>query len=920
MANARIIDGKAVSDARRARLAEKVQALAARSIAPCLVAITARADHGWSVYLRNQATACAAVGIRHRIVELPAGATQEDLGEAIEALNLDPLVHGIILQSPLPKELSDLQAQAQLSPDKDVEGVNPANLGLLLAGRQALAPCTALSAFTLAQEGLGRADLAGIEACVVGASVIVGKPIAQLLLGAGATVTTCHIHTRDLKAHTRAADLVVVAVGKAGLITAEHIKPGAVVIDVGINRIAGKDGKSETVGDVAADVSAVALAITPVPGGVGSLTTTILLESTVAAAERLSSSMPAFDAASIARVIGPAAEGLPRGAAERIAMLLSRHLVAVPGSQPLRSPLERRLAQGVLVLDGATGSELIARGIPASAIARANVDHPDLVLAVHRAYVDAGAEAITANTFGANRWRLPGGREEAVRLASAGIQLARQAALAAGGRAVFVLGSIGPLGRVVGADITAAEAEEAFAEVALAMADANADGFALETMPSTTEAAAALAAVRRVSRLPVFACRSIERADPIELGEFARAMESGGAAAVGVNCAGGPRALAPVVAELARLTRLPVVARPNAGFPTTEAGRLRYHLRPDYLVERVREYLASGVAVVGGCCGVGPEHIRAVSGAFAGKPVAKAAPAPAIVAVVPAPLAIQPLLAKVARGGFPVIAMLPGRLAPGEAVAAASRLAAAGADAVGLLGGWPGSPRGARLGALLRHLQDASGRPGVLEFIAGDTTLAQAQDAALTSHLLGLRLALIDSGVFSGTSRADTQSPGADPASLVRALKRLNGGRDLAGSRLDEATAFAVGVRVREGDAGRIDEYVAAGADFLTIQPIYEPARFRAFMAATATKTPLFAEVLLLPDAATADELDNELPALSVPERLKQRLRTDTSEDVKGVLRFLAAWKDRLAGLVVMAADERTAAAEQVIRSVSARG
>ncbi|MBA2480537.1 MAG: homocysteine S-methyltransferase family protein, partial [Planctomycetes bacterium] len=625
---AHTIDGKAVSDRRRVQLASQVQALVARSIQPCLAAVTVRPDHGWSVYLKNQATACASVGIRHRIVELGPGTNQDDLSEAIEELNVDAAVHGIILQSPLnaagSSDLSELQAQAQLSPDKDVEGVNPANLGLLLAGRPALAPCTALSAFALAQDGfaaIGRSDLIGVEACVVGASLIVGKPIAQLLLAAGATVTTCHIHTRDLAAHTRTADLLIVAVGKAGLIQAGHVKPGAVVVDVGINRIAGRDGKAETVGDVAAEAASVAAAMTPVPGGVGSLTTTILLESTVSAAQRLSESNQLIDAGLLARIVGGSDLNLPRGAAERIAMLLSRHLVAVPGAKPLRSPLERRLAQGVLVLDGAMGTELIARGIAPADVARANLDHPDLVLAIHRAYVDAGAQVITANTFSANRHRTTGGREAAVRQVTAGVQLARQAASSSQGRPVFVLGSIGPLGRVVGADCSSADAEDVFAEVALAMVDANVDGFAIETMPSTAEASAALAAVRRVSRLPVLVCRSIERADPLELGEFARAMEAGGASAIGINCAAGPRALAPVASALAGLTRLPVVARPNAGFPTSQDGRLRYHLRPDYLVERMREYVAAGVSVIGGCCGIGPEHIRAVAAAFAGAPI-----------------------------------------------------------------------------------------------------------------------------------------------------------------------------------------------------------------------------------------------------------------------------------------------------------
>ena len=940
-----IIDGKAVSDRRRTALAAKVHTLSAQGTSPCLAAITVAADHGWTVYLRNQATACAAVGIRHKIVTLPAHAGQDDLSALIEELNLDAEVHGIILQSPLPKPFNDLQAQARLSPDKDVEGVNPANLGLLLAGRPALAPCTALSAVALAQEGFrligkgGDDALHGVEAVVVGASTIVGKPIAQLLILLGATVTTCHIQTRDLKSHTAKADLVVVAVGRAGLITPAHVRAGAVVVDVGINRATGPDGRSITVGDVAPAVVDIAAALTPVPGGVGALTTTILLESTAAAAERLADSSTAYDPELLARLVGGSGINLPPGADERIATLLSRHLVAVPGTVAPRSALARRFASGVFVMDGAMGTALIARGIAPGATARANVDHPDLVLAAHRDFVAAGAEALTANTFGANRWRLSGGREEAMRLATAGVTLARQAARSRaqspGSPGVFVFASLGPSGKSLGADLAPEDAESGYAEVALAMADAGADAILIETMPSTAEATCALAAVRRVTRLPALVCRSIDRVDQGDLVEFARAMEMGGATALGVNCAAGPRAVAEVAAALARLTRLPVIARPNAGFPTRENGRLVYHLRPDYLLTRLRECVQAGVGILGGCCGVGPEHIAVLAGALAGTPLPPrstldaAAPAASADTLSLRPGAggritannttevLHPFVQGLA-GDFPIIALLPGRLDPAAAANAAKRLAAAGAGTVGLLGGWPGAARGARLAARSRHLADAAGVPALLELIAGDTTLAAAQDAALQAHLLGLRLIMIDAGVFSGATRAESDAGGADAVALVRAIKRLNAGRDLGGGRLDQATAFAVGVRVGAKDAARAGEFAAAGADFLALAPIYSPPRFRAAITDAGTALPILAEVLLLPDAATADELDNELPALSVPERLKQRLRDHPDDDVRGVLAFLAGWRARLAGVCVLAADERTAQAETVIRAIVA--
>jgi methylenetetrahydrofolate dehydrogenase (NADP+)/methenyltetrahydrofolate cyclohydrolase len=906
---ARVIDGKAVAEARRSALKVKVQALRDRGIQPALAALTVSNDQAWGVYLKNQAQACVAIGIKHHIVQLPEPSTQDDLNERIESLNVDAGIHGIILQSPLPKHLNDLQAQAQLSPDKDVEGVGPANMGLVLAGKPAAAPCTALAAVALAKEAI--ADLRGVEAVVVGASNIVGKPIAQLLLAQGATVTTCHIDTKNLAQHTRAADLLVVAVGKAGLITPDLVKAGAVVIDVGINRMTGPSGKIETVGDVHPDVAKVASALSPVPGGVGALTTVCLLEATVAAAERLADAQPVVQGAALTRVLG--GPELPLDVADRVATLLSRHMIHTPGSGASRSPLERRMTQGMVIFDGAMGSELIAEGINAAAIAAANIEHPDLVKRVHRSYLEAGAEVLTANTFAVNRYRCDNDRERTVRLAQAGVRLAREVAH---GKA-FVIGSIGPLGRVIGADISQAVAEDAYAEVALALVDAGVDGFVIETMPSTEEASAALSGVRRMSRLPAIVSRSFDRDDPSELTEFARACEAGGAAAIGINCATGPRAMVNVVGRLAKISRLPVLARPNAGFPSRVEGRLHYHLRPEYFVEQAQAYAANGVNLIGGCCGVGPAHIRALSQALGHKPLPPRPQHDPAVAEHAAPdQHVHPLMHLAKQGEFPVLAFCPGRLSPVASAAALERLAKAGAEAVGVLSGWPGAPRGARLPARLRHLQDATGKTAVLELIAEGLTLPAAQEILLTAHLLGIRLVLIDSGVFAAESRADAQSRGCDPLELLALVARLNSGRDLGGSHLEERAAFTAGVRVAVGRVDQVERYVAEGAQFLTVQPIYDPKRFRQVMEKMHVDVPLFAEVLLLPDAATADEIDNELPALSVPDALKKRLAADPGEDVIGVLRFLTYWRSRLAGVCLLLPDDRTQPAEAVLRAI----
>jgi methylenetetrahydrofolate dehydrogenase (NADP+) / methenyltetrahydrofolate cyclohydrolase len=896
--SARILDGKALAERRRNALAERLRTLAVHGTTPCLAAVTVRADGGWTTYLKGQATACAAAGIRHRVIELSSTSDQAALVEAVEELNLDPSVHGILVQSPLPSGFDQPAIQALISPDKDVEGVGPANLGLVLAGRPALAPCTALAAFALAREAFP--DLTGIEATVVGASTIVGKPLAQLLTNAGATVTLCQITTRDTPVHCRRADLLCVAVGKAGLVKADWVKPGAAIIDIGINRQKNAEGKTIVVGDVDPGAAEIAGAITPVPGGVGAVTTTILLESTVTAAERLAATRPALDASALARLLGVE---LPPAVAERIALLIGR----TGGEAAPSGPLDR-LLRGIVVLDGAMGSELIAAGIAPGATAQANLDHPDLVLATHRAYLVAGAQALTANTFLANRFRCNGDRDVACRLMSAGVRLARQAAAGA----VPVLASVGPLGPTVGAELPTSLAEEAFTEIGQAAIDAGADGFAVETMPSTVEASAALQALRRLGR-PVIVSRAFDRDDAGELSDFARACEAGGAAAIGLNCAAGPRALAAPAAHLARLTRLPVLVRPNAGFPTRVQGRVVYHLKPAYLVEQARAYVAAGIRLVGGCCGVGPTHIAALASALADcTPATVTLEAPPLPAT-PANTTLHPLLIAAQSGRCPIIAAVPARLAPEAGAAALRRLAAAGASAIGYLAGWPGATRGTRLAAKLRHAADAAQCPGVLEIVAADQSLPAAQELLLSAHLLGIGLVIVDAGVFASISAAE-HAAGSDAVTIIDLIRRLNAGRDLSGGRIANPTAFTVGVRVREGDQ-RLPAYAAAGAAFVCLQPVYEPARFRAFLDAYDAPLPLFADLLLLPDLATAEELDNELPGMAVPEALKRRLAADPASDIRGAAAFLAHWRGRISGACILLPDDRTEQAETLLRN-----
>lgn len=281
--SAKTIDGKQIAADVRRKVAEGIQKrIDAGKKAPCLAVILVGSDPASQVYVRNKKNACKEVGIDSRSYDLPADTTQEQLEALVDELNADTGVHGILLQLPLPAHLNGNEILERIRPDKDVDGFHAFNLGRLAQRMPVLRPCTPKGVMTLlASTGV---DLHGQEAVVVGASNIVGRPMSLELLLAGCTVTTTHRFTRDLAAHVRRADIVVVGVGIPGLVKGEWIKEGAIVIDVGINRL--DDGR--LVGDVEFDVAQERAGwITPVPGGVGPMTVATLMENTLEAAEKL---------------------------------------------------------------------------------------------------------------------------------------------------------------------------------------------------------------------------------------------------------------------------------------------------------------------------------------------------------------------------------------------------------------------------------------------------------------------------------------------------------------------------------------------------------------------------------------------------------------------------------------------------------
>ncbi len=282
---AELIDGKAIATKIREQVAGEVSVLKVDGHCVKLVSLLVGEPAAAAIYSRSQANRCREVGIEHELLSLPESSSIDKVKGTIAELNRDASINGIMLNLPLPDGMNESEVQYHIDPFKDVEGVNPANIGFVFYGKPIIAPCTALSVLEILNH-VGE-QLKGKDIVIVGQGAIVGRPITLFLLQEMATVTGCHIATKDLARHTRSADVLIVAVGKVGLITGDMVKKGAIVIDVGINRISEGDGKTRLVGDVDFEsVSQVAGYLTPVPGGVGPVTVAILLRNTVEAAKK----------------------------------------------------------------------------------------------------------------------------------------------------------------------------------------------------------------------------------------------------------------------------------------------------------------------------------------------------------------------------------------------------------------------------------------------------------------------------------------------------------------------------------------------------------------------------------------------------------------------------------------------------------
>lgn len=278
---AKIIDGKEIAQAVRKEIAGEVAMLRTKNVVPGLAVVLVGDNQASRTYVTNKQKACQELGMNSVLIELPDSVSQDKLVAKINELNEDAAIHGILVQLPLPKHIEEKEIIESISPDKDVDGFHPVNVGRMMTGQDTYLPCTPYGILEMLKF-IGY-DLEGKHAVVVGRSNIVGKPVGQLLLNENATVTYCHSRTKDLAYHTKQADLLVVAVGIRNVVTAEYVKEGAVVIDVGMNR----DDEGKLCGDVSfEDVKAVASYITPVPKGVGPMTITMLMKNTLKSAKK----------------------------------------------------------------------------------------------------------------------------------------------------------------------------------------------------------------------------------------------------------------------------------------------------------------------------------------------------------------------------------------------------------------------------------------------------------------------------------------------------------------------------------------------------------------------------------------------------------------------------------------------------------
>ena len=574
-----------------------------------------------------------------------------------------------------------------------------------------------------------------------------------------------------------------------------------------------------------------------------------------------------------------------------------------------------------------------------------NQSQPDLVVDVHGEYLKAGADVIETNTFGANRMKLRGfGLGDQVRAINrAGAQLARRAVEKWKGEA-YVAGAIGPLGVRVepwgktGVD----EAEAMFRDQAQALLDGHVDLFILETFRDLNEIGAAIAAVRSICDLPIVAQMTTEEdgasLDGAPPEQFAPELIKRGADVVGVNCSVGPAPMLETVERISGIVDVWLSAQPNAGKPRDIEGRNLYLCSPEYMASYARRFIGSGVRLVGGCCGTTPEHIRQI--ALAAKSMAPGL-ARAGGGEAKSPVASQPnarpaiereakstLAKKLVNGQFiRAIELLPPRgHVPGDALDGAARLASRGVDVVTI----PDGPRtGARMSALSMAVlvQQRAGVEALLQYSCRDRNLLGIQSDLLGAHAMGVRNVLGITGdvrnlgdIPDATAVFDVDSIG-----LTNVINRLNHGLDIGGQSIGDPTSFHTGVMVNpsrdlDQELRRLEFKVEAGAEFAVTRPVFDVAAFERFLKRVEPmRLPIIVGIWPFESALNAEFMANEVPGVTVPDAIVERMRTTTSaeaaaaEGVRVAREIVTAIKGMAAGVQIATPSGRLDAALDVL-------
>ncbi len=640
-------------------------------------------------------------------------------------------------------------------------------------------------------------------------------------------------------------------------------------------------------------------------------------------------------------------------------------IVPVAGAPPMTDPtsssssarlrdLRTRLEGPILVLDGAMGTQLYERGLTfQDSFDAANLDRPELVLEVHRAYVEAGAEGLLTNTFGANRYRLERfHRQDALpAILEAGAHLAREAA----GEDRWVLGSVGPLGVEIEpiGRLEKAEARVAFQEVAASL-DPLVDGFCLETFTNLEEAVQAIHGIREASDKAILAHVTVDASgrtihgNPVEV--CARWLEEAGADVIGLNCTTGPRLLLDNILRMADFTVRPLSARPNAGVPRVVEGRVFYESNPDYFARFARRFLQAGGRVLGGCCGTTPAHVQAmVRSARMARSQGQGAAAPPLTrsrhAVVqvpeqrplrPVPLAERSRLGRaLTAGSCPTsVELLPPRKPDMERMcAAAARIRDSGATVINI----PDGPRAsARISSLAAAtiLQQRVGVETLLHFCCRDRNLLGMQSDLMGAAALDVRNILVVTGdpPYVGNYPAVTAVFDVDSIGLCNIVDNLNHGLDLGGNEVGAQTHFCFGAALNptaldpEQELHRFHWKIQAGIDFAITQPVFDVEGFLAFLERLpGERPPILAGIWPLRSLRNAEFLAAEVPGVRVPAGILERMQAAESrgrareEGVAIARETVAALADKVQGFQVAAPFNDPAPALAVLAAVHER-